>query len=51
MPRMGNFQYKTIAIYLKLTEVGVARALLKTNGFTDDQISLLGREQGNWQEL
>lgn len=49
IPQPGNFLYKTIAIYLNFTEVSAARALLKMNGFADGQISLLGREQENWQ--
>ena len=49
MPHPGNFLYKTIAIYLNFAEVSAARALLKKNGFADNQISLLGREQEHWQ--
>ena len=42
--------YKTIAIYPRFSDVGAATFLLKNNGFTSDQISLLGREQENWQK-
>lgn len=50
LPPIGSFLYKTIAIYPKFSDVGIAIASLKKNGFTDDQISLLGREQEHWQE-
>ncbi len=46
----GNFQYKTVAIYPDFPSVGVALSTLRNNGFSDDQISLLGREQENWEE-
>src|ERR1022692_2136698 len=42
--------YKIVAIYPNFTDVGDAIFLLKNEGFTDDQISLLGREQEHWQE-
>jgi hypothetical protein len=50
IPRSGGFVYKTIAIYPKFADVGDALLVLKKEGFTDDQISLLGREQEHWQE-
>jgi hypothetical protein len=49
-PIVGNFHYKTIVIYPKFADVGMSMALLKKEGFTDDQISLLGREQEHWRE-
>jgi hypothetical protein len=42
--------YKTIAIYPNFADVGDAFLLLNKEGFTNDQISLLGREQEHWQE-
>ncbi len=45
-----DFPYKTIAIYPKFSDVGAALLLLRKHGFIDDQISLLGREQENWQK-
>lgn len=50
IPPMGDFRYKTIAIYPKFADVVGAMTLLKKEGFTPDQISLLGREQEHWQE-
>lgn len=47
---VGNFPYKTIAIYPNFADVGGALAALRGGGFTSDQISLLGREQEHWQE-
>ena len=41
---------KVIAIYPNFADVGDAIFLLKNKGFTDNQISLLGREQEHWQE-
>jgi len=41
---------KIVAIYPNFADVGDAIFLLKNEGFTDDQISLLGREQEHWQE-
>jgi uncharacterized protein YjbJ (UPF0337 family) len=41
---------KIVAIYPNFADVGDAISLLKNEGFTDDQISLLGREQEHWQE-
>lgn len=49
-PIVGNFHYKTIVIYPKFADVGLSMALLNKEGFTDDQISLLGREQEHWRE-
>jgi hypothetical protein len=49
-PLMGGFLYKTIAICPNFSDVGVAMTLLNKEGFTNDQISLLGREQEHWQE-
>jgi hypothetical protein len=51
IPLGGGFHHKTIAIYPKFADVTDALILLKNEGFTDDQISLLGKEQANWQEL
>lgn len=45
-----HFQYKTIAIYPDFSGAGAALSTLRSNGFTDNQISLLGREQENWEE-
>lgn len=45
-----HFQYKTIAIYPDFSGAGTALSTLRSNGFTDNQISLLGREQENWEE-
>src|SRR5450631_1362075 len=42
--------FKIVAIYPNFADVGDAIFLLKNEGFTDDQISLLGREQEHWQE-
>lgn len=49
-PLMGGFLYKTIAIYPNFADVGRNLALLNEAGFTNDQISVLGREQEHWQE-
>lgn len=49
-PLMGDFLYKTIAIYSDFADAGSALALSKKEGFSADQISLLGREQEHWQE-
>jgi hypothetical protein len=49
-PHMGSFRYKTFVIYPRFADVGTAVALLNKEGFTNDQISLLGREQPHWQE-
>lgn len=49
-PVNTGFLYKTIAIYPDFADVGNALALLNNDGFTNDQISLLGREQDDWQE-
>lgn len=45
-----DFLYRIVAIYPNFTDVEDAIFLLKNEGFTDDQISLLGREQEHWQE-
>jgi hypothetical protein len=50
IPLSGGFLYKTIAIFPNFADVGHALFLLKNEGFTDDQISLLGQEQPHWQE-
>ena len=50
MPPMGVPRYKTIAIYPHFADAGGAISLLKKAGYTNDQISLLGREQEHWQE-
>jgi uncharacterized protein YjbJ (UPF0337 family) len=42
--------YKVVGIYPNFADVADALQLLKSEGFTDDQISLLGREQEHWQE-
>jgi uncharacterized protein YjbJ (UPF0337 family) len=42
--------YKIIAIYPNFADVADALELLKKEGFTEDRISLLGREQEHWQE-
>lgn len=44
------FPYRTITIYSDLAEVDEAISVLNREGFTPDQISLLGREQENWRE-
>ncbi len=49
-PLMGGFLYKTIAIYPDFADVGSNLTLLNNEGFSNDQISLLGREQEHWQE-
>lgn len=49
-PLMGGFLYKTIAICPKFADVVSNLALLNEAGFTNDQISVLGREQEHWQE-
>jgi uncharacterized protein YjbJ (UPF0337 family) len=41
---------KIVAIYPSFAAVGEAISLLKNEGFTHDQISVLGREQEHWQE-
>ncbi len=50
IPLGGGFLYKTIAIYPEFADVTDAILLLKNEGFSDDQISLLGQEQAHWQE-
>jgi len=50
MPLAGVSRYKTIAIHPNFADVGGAISLLKKEGFTNGQISLLGREQEHWQE-
>lgn len=50
IPILGGFLYKTIAIYPNFADVGGAMSLLNKEGFTNDQISLLGREQEHWHE-
>src|SRR5271165_1783154 len=45
-----DFLYKIVGIYPNFADVGDAIFLLKNEGFTDDQISLLGREHEHWQE-
>jgi hypothetical protein len=50
MPLMGDFRYKTIAIYPNFADAGGAMVLLKRKGYSNDQITLLGREQEHWQE-
>ncbi len=45
-----DFLYRIVGIYPNFADVGDAIFLLKNEGFTDDQISLLGREQEHWQE-
>ena len=50
MPVMDGFVYKTIAIYPDFADVGGAILLLNSEGFTNEQISLLGQEQERWQE-
>jgi hypothetical protein len=45
-----QFPYRTIATYSDLASVADAVTLLNKEGFTPDQISLLGREQDNWRE-
>lgn len=50
MPLTGDFLYKTVKVYPNFSDVGDALALLNNAGFTNDQISLLGREQEHWQE-
>jgi len=42
--------YKVVGIYPKFADVADAIHLLKTEGFSEDQISVLGREQEHWQE-
>jgi hypothetical protein len=51
MPLSGGFLHKTIAVYPAFADVTDALFLLKNEGFTDDQISLLGREQPHWQDM
>jgi uncharacterized protein YjbJ (UPF0337 family) len=45
-----DFPYRVVAIYPNFADVGDALLLLKEEGFTDGQISMLGREQEHWQE-
>lgn len=45
-----TFPFRTIAIYSDLAAVADAITLLNKEGFAGEQISLLGREQENWQE-
>jgi uncharacterized protein YjbJ (UPF0337 family) len=42
--------YKIVAIYPNFSDVVEALDVLKNEGFTDEHISLLGREQEHWQE-
>lgn len=42
--------YKVVGIYPNFGDVADALALLRKEGFADDRISLLGREQEHWQE-
>ena len=46
-----KFLYRTIAIYPDLAGAADAITLLNKDGFTPEQISLLGREQENWQAM
>lgn len=41
---------KIVAIYPNFADVGDAIFLLRNEGFTDDKVSVLGREQEHWQE-
>jgi hypothetical protein len=50
VPSMGTFNHKTIGIYPDFADVGAAFLLLNNEGFRNDQISVLGREQEHWQE-
>ncbi len=50
MPPVQTSDYMTIGIYPDFTDAVDAVARLKAEGFTDAQISLLGREQEHWQE-
>lgn len=50
VPPKGTFDHKTIAVYPDFADVGDAFLLLNKNGFSNDQISVLGREQPHWQE-
>ena len=45
-----SFAYNVVAICPRFSEVGDILRLLKNQGFADDQVSLLGREQAGWQE-
>jgi hypothetical protein len=49
-PTAHNFQYETIAIYPNPAELAKALKLLNREGYNRDQISILGREQPNWDE-
>jgi hypothetical protein len=42
--------YKVVGIYPNFGDVADALALLRKEGFAEDRISLLGREQEHWQE-
>ncbi len=45
-----EYLYKIIGIYPNFADVGGVMLRLKNDGFTNDQISLLGQEQDHWQE-
>ena len=44
------FRFRTISIYSNPADVATAITLLNNEGFSPDQISLLGREQDGWQQ-
>ena len=46
-----RYLYKIVGIYPNFADVGEVMLRLKNEGFTNDQISLLGQEQDHWQEL
>ena len=45
-----NPVYKVVGIYPNFADVVEVLQVLRSAGFTDDHISLLGREQEHWQE-
>ena len=48
--RHNEYHFRTIAIYSDPADVANAVTLLNQEGFTPEQISLLGQEQDGWQE-
>ncbi|MES1982547.1 MAG: hypothetical protein V4443_08720 [Pseudomonadota bacterium] len=49
-PLANAFPYETIAIYPNPAELAKALKLLNKEGYTKDQLSILGREQQDWNE-
>jgi len=50
VPLVSEFQYEVIATYPGPADLAKAIRLLNKEGHSQDQISILAREQDNWQE-